>query len=76
MSNKFILSCESTVDLPYSYVAGRDISVLFYSYSIDGVEFEDEMGKELNKNAADAAMCRRHFYGPTNLERDRRQENV
>ncbi len=46
MSNKFILSCESTVDMPYSYVRGRDISVLFYSYSIDGVAFEDEMGKD------------------------------
>lgn len=48
MSDKFILSCESTVDMPYSYVTGRDISVLFYSYSIDGVEFEDEMGKDPN----------------------------
>ena len=48
MGNKFILSCESTVDMPYSYVTGRNISVLFYSYSIDGVEFEDEMGKDPN----------------------------
>lgn len=48
MSNNFILSCESTVDMPYSYITGRDISVLFYSYSIDGVEFEDEMGKDPN----------------------------
>ena len=48
MSNKFILSCESTVDMPYSYISGRDIPVLFYSYSIDGVEYEDEMGKDPN----------------------------
>ncbi len=46
MQNNFILSCESTVDLPYDYVTGRDISVLFYSYIIDGVEYEDNMGRD------------------------------
>lgn len=45
MSN-FILSCESTVDMPYSYVAGRDISVAFYTYTIDGVEYVDDMGRD------------------------------
>lgn len=39
----FILSCESTVDLPFSYVNGRNIPVLFYSYQIDGVEYTDDM---------------------------------
>ena len=43
---KFILSCESTVDLPYAYVAGRDIPVLFYSYMIDGVTYTDDMGRD------------------------------
>lgn len=38
MTNNFTLSCESTVDLPYSYVSGRDIPVLFYSYTVDGQE--------------------------------------
>ncbi len=41
--NQFILSCESTVDLPYNYVTGRGLSVLFYTYSIDGIEYEDNM---------------------------------
>ena len=43
MSENYILSCESTVDLPYSYVAGRNIPVLFYTYTVDGKEYEDHM---------------------------------
>ena len=39
----FILSCESTVDLPYSYVSGRNIPVIFYSYIVDGVSYVDDM---------------------------------
>lgn len=41
----FQISCESTVDLPYEYVAGRDLAVLFYSYNVDGVEYDDDMGR-------------------------------
>lgn len=43
MSEKFILSCESTVDLPYAYMKEREIPVLFYSYLVDGVEYVDDM---------------------------------
>ena len=43
MSRRFILSCESTADVPYSYMAERDIPVLFYSYYVDGQEYEDDM---------------------------------
>ncbi len=39
----FTLSCESTVDLPFSYVNSRDIPVLFYEYSIDGQPYPDDM---------------------------------
>lgn len=46
MNNGFLLSCESTVDLPYSYVAGRDIPVLFYTYMVDGEVFPDDMGRD------------------------------
>ncbi len=46
MEKSFQLSCESTVDLPYSYVQGRGISVLFYTYSVDGVDYEDDMGRD------------------------------
>ena len=43
---QFILSCESTVDLPYAYVAGRDIPILFYTYMIDGKTYVDDMGRD------------------------------
>ena len=46
MAGSFILSCESTVDLPYSYVSGRDIPVLFYSYLVDEKEYIDDMGRD------------------------------
>lgn len=47
MSN-FILSCESTVDMPYSYVSERGINVIFYTYTVDGVEYIDDMGRDEN----------------------------
>lgn len=46
MKHPFILSCESTVDLPYAYVSGRDIPVLFYSYQKDGQFYIDDMGRD------------------------------
>ena len=42
----FTLSCESTVDMPFSYIKGRGIPVLFYSYVVDGVEHPDDMGRD------------------------------
>ena len=45
MSN-FQLSCESTVDMPYSYISGRDITVAFYTYTVDGEVFVDDMGRD------------------------------
>ena len=45
MPNPMILSCESTVDVPFSYMQERSIPVLFYNYRIDGVEYEDDMGR-------------------------------
>lgn len=46
MQENFILSCESTVDLPYDYVSGRGIPVLFYSYTVEGQVFPDDMGRD------------------------------
>lgn len=43
MDRKFILSCGSTVDLPYDYCQHREIPVIFYTYVLDGVEREDDM---------------------------------
>ena len=42
----FTLSCESTVDVPYSYMQERNIPVLFYSYTVDGEEYVDDMGRD------------------------------
>lgn len=42
----FILSCESTVDMPFSYIDGRGIPVLFYSYTVDGTVYQDDMGRD------------------------------
>ena len=42
----FQLSCESTVDLPYEYVHGRGMEVLFYSYTVNGVDYPDDMGRD------------------------------
>lgn len=46
MKHSYQLSCESTVDMPYGYISDREISVLFYTYSIDGKEYEDNMGRD------------------------------
>lgn len=42
---QFILSCESTIDLPYSYTQERGLPVLFYSYTVNGAEYLDDMGR-------------------------------
>lgn len=44
--NSFILSCESTVDMPYSVVSARDIPVLFYSYTAGGQAYPDDMDRD------------------------------
>lgn len=44
--HSFVLSCESTVDMPFSYVQERGIPVLFYAYMMNGAEHEDNMGRD------------------------------
>ncbi len=46
MKASFILGCGSTVDMPFSYMESRDIPILFYTYSIDGAEYVDDMGRD------------------------------
>lgn len=46
MAENFILSCESTVDLPYGYVNSRDIPLMFYSYMVDDQTYVDDMGRD------------------------------
>lgn len=46
MRQNYQLSCESTVDMPFSYAARRGWQVLFYTYTVDGVEYVDDMGRD------------------------------
>ncbi len=46
MAKKYLLSCESTVDMPYSVIHGRGIQVLFYTYNVDGVDYTDDMCRD------------------------------
>ena len=39
----YILSCESTCDLPLSHFVKRNIPVIAYTYTVAGVEYEDDM---------------------------------
>lgn len=41
----FLLTCESTTDLSVSYLANRQISALPYTYSVDNIEYVDDMGE-------------------------------
>ncbi len=44
----FILSCESTVDMPFAEIDARGIPVLFYSYTAGGEEYADDMERDPN----------------------------
>ena len=46
MEPKFVLSCCSTVDLPYSYTEQRHIPVLFYHYVVGEQDYVDDMGRD------------------------------
>ncbi|MBE6925982.1 MAG: DegV family protein [Ruminococcaceae bacterium] len=48
MHTTFQLSCESTVDFPYSHMAERNIPVLFYTYTLEEQEYEDDMLRDPN----------------------------
>ncbi len=43
---KYILSCESTVDLPNDYVLGRGISIIYYTYTANGQVYVDDMKED------------------------------
>ncbi len=46
MEPKFVLSCCSTVDLPYAYMEQRRIPVLFYHYVVGEQDYVDDMGRD------------------------------
>ena len=42
----YILSGESTMDYPYEEIAAKNIPFIKYVYEVDGVDYEDDMGKD------------------------------
>ena len=46
--NDYVLSCCSTVDLPAAQLEQRNISFVCYHYTLDGVEYPDDLGKTMN----------------------------
>lgn len=45
--NKYILSCESTVDLKKDYLDKRDIKYVYSHYEVDGVAYPDDMEESM-----------------------------
>jgi len=45
MSN-YIISCESTVDMPYKYLVERALPLLFYTYSVGDKVYTDDLGRD------------------------------
>ena len=45
--NKFILTCESTSDMPVDFFAQREIPFVCFHYIMDGVEYTDDLGQSM-----------------------------
>ncbi|MBO4264965.1 MAG: DegV family EDD domain-containing protein [Clostridia bacterium] len=52
---KFLLSCESCIDMPYEYIKRRNVSVLFYTYEVNGEVFYDDMGEVVKTKKTEKA---------------------
>lgn len=48
MSHSYVLSCCSTVDLPPQYFDERDLPYVCFHYQLNGVEYQDDLGKTVN----------------------------
>lgn len=46
--SNYIISCCSTADMPASFFEERDIPYACFHYSIDGVEYPDDLGKTIS----------------------------
>lgn len=44
----FVLSCATTVDLPKEYLIKRNIDCLQFPYSVNGVQYIDDLGESLS----------------------------
>lgn len=67
----FNVTCESICDLTYDYLQSRNCPVLFYTYSIDGEEFEDNLGRDENALAVlyEALKTKRPTTSQINTEK-------
>ena len=54
---EYVLSCESTTDLNAEYFSKRDIDVICFHYSLDGVEHIDDFGKTISYHDFYQAMA-------------------
>ena len=45
--NKYILSCCSTVDLTEEHIKARDIEYVCFHFTLDNVEYPDDLGKSM-----------------------------
>ena len=54
---KYILSCCSTADLSAEHFTERDIHYICFHYSLDGKEYEDDLGKSMPFDKFYAAMA-------------------
>ncbi len=52
----YVLSCCSTADLSHEHFVSRDISYICFHYFMDGVEYEDDLGRSMPFDAFYAAM--------------------
>lgn len=52
----YVLSCCSTADLSHEHFASRDISYICFHFFMDGVEYEDDLGRSMPFDAFYAAM--------------------
>ncbi len=47
MANPYIVSCESTADMPASFFEERNIPVVLFHFILNGKEYDDDMGKTI-----------------------------
>ena len=49
--NNFVITCCSTVDLEKEYLENRNISYVCFHYTLDGVEYPDDLGVSISADA-------------------------
>ena len=54
----FVLSCCSTADLPKAYFEKRGIPYICFHYSLDGVDYDDDLGQSMSFEKFYEAMAR------------------